>query len=91
MCEDINCKPETKVKKQVQFYEAVLKDKPAKWNSFCYVVESVIEGTPTTIYLSESSLGKPIHKEINDKGYIYIQYLNVDSSKSYVYVWVNEK
>jgi hypothetical protein len=61
---------------------------PAKWNSFCYIVESKEMGKDSPMYFSESAMGKPVNKQVDEEGFIYKQMIGPES---YIYIWKNDK
>jgi hypothetical protein len=61
---------------------------PAKWNSFCYIVESKEIGKDSPVYFSESATGKPVNKQVDEEGFICKQMIGPES---YIYIWKNEK
>jgi len=85
MCENLEFIKEEKQITKNDLVKAKLLYCPEKWNTFCYIVET--EDKKEIIYFSESAIGKPINKNINDIGYIYKQYID---RETYIHVWVDD-
>jgi hypothetical protein len=75
---------EVKTLQEIQYFPAKVVAFPAKWNTFCYIVECNTLGKHSPLFFSEKAPGKPVNKQINDEGYIYKKMIGPES---YVYVW----